>query len=291
MSNTKHGGKVDKSLLRRSAALALVTGLATSGAAFAQEAAPPVETGEEEIVVTGSRLPTNEFTSPDPIQIVTTERGNLTGVGDIAELLQSSTLASGSAQVDATISSAFVTEGGPGTQTVSLRGLGASRTLVLINGRRGGPAGVRGQIAAFDLNVVPFSAVERVEMLKDGASSIYGSDAVAGVVNIITDRDIDGGEFNFTAIVPAETGGEEYRAEMVWGTTFNRGYFSVGLDYYLQKELTFGARGYTNCRPDYTFDAQGNRNDTIDPRTGQAACLNVPSGQVWLYEFVDDGPW
>src|SRR3546814_17826103 len=90
-----------------------------------------------------------------------------------------------SSDLTAAISSNFVTNGGSGAQTISLRGLGAERTLVLLNGRRAGPAGTRGAVSAFDLNVLPQQIMQRVDILKDGASSIYGSDAVAGVVNLI----------------------------------------------------------------------------------------------------------
>ena len=85
-----------------------------------------------------------------------------------------------------------MTNGGAGTETISLRGLGAERTLVLLNGRRAGPAGTRGAVSAFDLNVMPSSIVRQVELLKDGASSVYGSDAVAGVVNVLTKKSTDG---------------------------------------------------------------------------------------------------
>jgi len=113
-------------------------------------------------------------------------------LSDIGTLLQTTTIAAGSPQVTAATSTAFVQNGGTGAQTLSLRGLGANRTLTLLNGQRVGPAGVRGGVSSFDLNVIPLAAIERVEILKDGASSIYGSDAVAGVVNIITKKG-DGG--------------------------------------------------------------------------------------------------
>ncbi len=80
----------------------------------------------------------------------------------------------------------------PGTSTVDLRGLGAERTLVLINGRRAAPSGVEGAPVSPDLNVIPSSLVQRYEILLDGASSVYGSDAVAGVANIILRKDFDG---------------------------------------------------------------------------------------------------
>ena len=117
-----------------------------------------------EVVVTGSRLRRTEFTAASPVQIITTEQTSLEGLMSAAEILQSSTLASGSQQINDQ-TTGFVTENGPGANTLSLRGLGASRTLLLLNGRRLSPAGARGQLAAADLNVLPESIIQRIEIL------------------------------------------------------------------------------------------------------------------------------
>lgn len=238
----------------------------------------------DEIVVTGSRIPTNEFTSASPVQVLTSERAEQRGLSDTAQLLQSSTLAAGSPQVNSTISSAFVTNGGPGAATISLRGLGANRTLVLLNGRRAGPAGTRGGVSSFDLNVIPQSSIDRVDVLKDGASSIYGSDAVAGVVNLITERSRDGGEMSAFASAPLEGGGEQYNISGAWGKTFDRGYLNVSADFYRQEKLAAGEREYLICRNQYVFEpGTNNRADRIDPRTGQPQCLDLTWGQIYVY--------
>jgi iron complex outermembrane receptor protein len=155
----------------------------TQGGVASAEATPA---GKGEIVVTGSRLRRDERTSADPLTVIDPTVQTREGRLDTAEILQSSPLAAGSTQITSTISSNFVVNGGEGVQTISLRGLGANRTLVLLNGRRAGPAGVRGGVSAFDLNVIPQDVIQSVEILKTGASSIYGSDAIAGVVNLIT---------------------------------------------------------------------------------------------------------
>src|SRR5205809_5224459 len=147
---------------------------------------------QNQIVVTGSRTRQPEFTSPDPVASIDPTLARREGKLDTAETLQSSPIAAGSTQVTAAISANLVTNGGPGAQTIDLRGLGPNRTLVLLNGRRAGPAGTRGGVSSFDLNVLPQSIISRVDILKTGASSIYGSDAVAGVVNLITKTDFDG---------------------------------------------------------------------------------------------------
>ena len=207
-------------------------GLMVALPAMAQQT-PPTAEGEQgaeaatevgEIVVTGSRIPRNEFTSASPVQVLTSERAEQRGISDTAQFLQSSTLAAGSPQVNSAISSAFVTDGGPGAATISLRGLGANRTLVLLNGRRAGPAGTRGGVSSFDLNVIPQSAINRIDILKDGASSIYGSDAVAGVVNLITDQNRDGGEMSVFATAPFEGGGEQFNISGSFGKKFDRGH-------------------------------------------------------------------
>ena len=120
----------------------------------------------EEIVTTGSRIRKDTFTSAAPMDVILTEAAAARGINDVASLLQTTTVAAGAPQVTAAITSVFVENGGLGTSTISLRGLGANRTLVLLNGRRAGPSGVGGSVSSFDLNAIPLSAVERVEVLK-----------------------------------------------------------------------------------------------------------------------------
>ncbi|MEZ5893712.1 MAG: TonB-dependent receptor [Parvularculaceae bacterium] len=240
------------------------------------------------VVVTGSRIRKDEFSSPGPVQLIDPGLGQLQGTIDAAALIQSSSVASGSAQTTAAISSNFVTNGGAGAATISLRGLGAERTLVLLNSRRAGPAGTRGAVSSFDLNVLPTSIIGNIEILKDGASSIYGSDAVAGVVNIITKTDTDGVEFDFFGSQPFKSGGEEYRASATWGKTFDRGHVLVSADYYKRKELARGQRPkYLECGEERIFDSPGgNRVDLIDPRTGKYHCSDdLPWGHIWIYDL------
>jgi iron complex outermembrane recepter protein len=238
-----------------------------------------------EIIVTGSRIRRrDEFASPDPVTIIDPGLAKAAGQFSTAEMLQSSVVASGSPQITSAISSAFVTNGGVGTETISLRGLGDNRTLVLLNGRRAGPAGTRGAITAFDLNVLPQSIVRSIEILKTGASSIYGSDAVAGVVNIFTKRDTDGFEFDGFASVPEESGGEQYRASLTWGEDFGRGHILATVDYNYRSALQRKHRDYLGCPEEYIFNRAGDRVDIIDPRTGQPRCNDTLWGHVWTYD-------
>ncbi|MBA3941065.1 MAG: TonB-dependent receptor, partial [Sphingopyxis sp.] len=250
---------------------------------------------QDAIVVTGSRLRTvTPFNSPDPIAVIDPEIASKEGKFDLASTLQSSPIAAGSTQITAAISSNFVTNGGPGAQTIDLRGLGPNRTLVLLNGRRAGPAGTRGGVSSFDLNVLPQSIAESIEILKTGASSVYGSDAVAGVVNIKTKTDTNGIELNGSVSAPFSSGGEEYRVNAIWGKTFSRGHILIAGDYTKVNELKRGDRSYLACPEAYTFRQDGSRADIIDPRTGNYKCEDLRWGHAWVYNLVDnlqlDGP-
>ncbi len=249
----------------------------------------------EAIVVTGSRIRQSaEFTSPDPVATIDPALAAREGKLDTASMLQSSPIAAGSTQITSALSSNFVTAGGPGAQTIDLRGLGANRTLVLLNGRRAGPAGTRGAVSSFDLNVLPQSIVQSVEILKTGASSIYGSDAVAGVVNLRTKTDTRGLQLDMNALIPQEGGGEQYRISGIWGKDFGRGHILVAADYFKQQELARGDRKALGCPEAYTFREDGSRADLIDPRTGEYKCEDLRWGHVWTYNLIRnlrlDGP-
>ena len=214
--------------------LAVAAAVGLSPISFAQENEDDAEADAkeklEEVVVVGSRIKRDGYSSSSPIEVISPELETVQGIADVGSLLQSATVASGSPQVTAAISANGVTEGGIGASTISLRGLGANRTLVLLNGRRIGPAGVRGQVSSFDLNLMPLVAVERIEILKDGASTIYGSDAIAGVVNVITRKD-EGASFDFYTSQPTRNGGEQSRLSLRWGNSSDRVSFSVIGDY------------------------------------------------------------
>ena len=258
---------------------------------------PPTTVGTEgdtsvtrnpnEIVVTGTRIRSPEFTSPDPVSRIDPATAQREGKLSVAETLQSSPIAAGSTQITSAISSNFVTNGGPGAQTIDLRGLGANRTLVLLNGRRAGPAGTRGGVSSFDLNVLPQSIVKQVDILKTGASSIYGSDAIAGVVNLITKTDFNGLQVDGFINVPFDPGGEQADLSVLWGKTFgDRGHIMLAADYFHQRELARGDRSYLAC-PNanvFTDESHDTRADLVDPRTGKFKCEDLRWGHIWTYD-------
>ncbi|WP_439619641.1 TonB-dependent receptor plug domain-containing protein [Hyphomonas sp.] len=215
------------------------------------------EARQEKIVVTGSLLARDNFASSSPIQVITAEVATLEGLVDTAAILQGSSLASGSTQLNNTFQN-FVTNGGIGAQTIDLRGCGDTRTLVLVDGKRPGPAGTRGSIAALDLNVLPQSIISRIEVLKDGASTIYGSDAVCGVVNIITRDSVDSLELNAQTTRPFDSGGEQYSLSGAYG--FQLGDFAdftISAEYRLSEELDTSERDYLDCSRDYVNSPNG----------------------------------
>lgn len=267
----------------------------SSGDAAEQDAGDEADSStassSEGILVTGSRVRRDAFSSPSPLSVIDPEISVRQGLNSTASIVQGSPIAAGSDQITAALSTNFLTNGGTGAETISLRGLGAERTLVLLNGRRAGPAGTRGGVSSFDLNVLPQSIVGRVDILKDGASSIYGSDAVAGVVNLITKRDTDGIEIDLFGSQPFHTGGEEWSAAATWGKTFDRGHIMVSANYSRRNELARGDRDYLGCGQTYVFtdETYTTRADLIDPRTGDFACGGSDSnntwGHVWTYDY------
>lgn len=241
------------------------------------------------IAVTGSRIRRDTFSSPVSLDVLAVEDAQIEGISDLSGLLQTTTAASGSLQITSAVSSSFVADGGTGAETVGLRGLGANRTLDLINGRRAGPSGTRGSVSSFDLGSIPLVGVERVEILKDGASSVYGSDAIAGVINYITDKS-DDKSIDAYVSAPFETGGEVFRISGSYGETFESGRFRLTADYYKSEELAREDRYYLDCNEDYSFTSStlSTRADVIDPRTGQPQCGGTIWGHVWVYDYGSD---
>mgnify|MGYP006273449425 CR=1 FL=1 len=260
----------DKERLLRSTILAgfFAAGLACSPA-MAQEAEEgdeeeQAEEGDDTIVVTGSRIRRDSFTSTAPLQVIDSEEIRDAGLIDTAQILQQTTVAQG-VQLDSTITSAFVTDGGPGANNVSLRGLSADRTLILINGRRFAPAGVEGAPALPDVNLIPSSIIQRIDILLDGASSVYGSDAVAGVVNVILRDDFDGLQVDGFVSMPEQSGGESQRWNILMGDSNERSSFMFAVEYFNQdamevrdRDWAFDPNENLFCSRDIELDADGN---------------------------------
>ena len=227
----------------------------------------------EVITVTGSRLRRDAFNSVSPVQLITREEVTAAGFSSATEALQSTGVTTGGAQINNAFGG-FVTDGGPGANTLSLRGLGPERTLILINGRRVAPSGTRGAVGSADLNVLPNAIIDHIEILKDGASSIYGSDAIAGVVNIVTLDDIEGVTFEAQYNSPLDGGGEQGRVSVVGGCGGDRWSFGGSLEFYDRSELTLADRDWTHATDMLRDPVTGASLDFIDPLTGPAEVLS-----------------
>ncbi|MBC7623658.1 MAG: TonB-dependent receptor plug domain-containing protein, partial [Aeromicrobium sp.] len=152
----------------------------------------------EKIEVTGSSIKRIEGESALPVETITREDIDKVGVTTAAELLQKITSNVGALTDGASISDQSGAQ--RGFNGANLRGLGVSSTLVLLNGRRLANFASPGDNAGVDLNNIPSGAIERVEVLKDGASAIYGTDAMGGVINFITRKDYQGGDIRLYAL-------------------------------------------------------------------------------------------
>jgi iron complex outermembrane receptor protein len=234
---------------------AVAGGLLLIGAqAQAQDADDEEDRDIEEVVVTGSRIARDTFSTTTPIQVLNTEDAQRIGILNISELLQKATVASGQ-QIDNSINanagqtnaSEAPPEGGVGSACINLRGLGCERTLVLVNGKRLGLSGIRGAPPQPDINMLPIGMVEGVDVLTGGLSTIYGADAVAGVVNVRLKRDFEGVNFTVTSDVPADDGGEIFAASLTAGITSDIGSFTMGMEYSSQRRVSTSDRSYTQC--------------------------------------------
>lgn len=277
-----------------------------------QDSEDAVEEAEDEsadlgrIVVTGSRLQRETYTSIQPLQIITNEGSREAGLVEASDILQSSTAAAGQ-QIDLTFSG-FVLDNGPGASTLSLRGLGSARTLLLLNGRRLAPSGVEGAPSAPDLNLIPSAMVQRYEVLLDGASSVYGSDAVAGVTNVIMRKDYDGFEADVYYTTRDQGKGDTVSLNAAWGKNFDRGFFGVGVEYYDAKAQRLRDSDWTDqCDQHREIDQNGkirsqdlyNEEFNLMPwdscKRGSLAArtylYSVPSGSIYYTPGFSNGGW
>lgn len=194
--------------------------LLAASAAQAQDTAPasqPAPDAEQEVVVTGSRIASPALTSPSPLQVVTAEALENSGTVNVQDALQQNP-AVGIPGQSRTTNGASTS---PGLATVNLRNLGANRTLVLIDGRRS-VAGVPGT-AQVDLSMIPTPFIERVDVLTGGASAVYGSDAVAGVVNFVYKKKFDGLRLNIQGGISERGDDRQFVANAMYGTNFGDG--------------------------------------------------------------------
>jgi len=235
----------------------------------------------QEVVVTGSRIPQRATEGAQEVKIYTREQIEQSGQTTIADFLDTTPSVS-IAVGENGLQTVF------GSSTVQLRGLPQGTTLVLLNGRRLQTSGSQSSSDFFDLNNIPLAAVERIEVVADGSSAIYGSDAIAGVVNIILKKDVEGIEAD------AQYGGasdvHESNASFLLGHHWEQGSISLIGSYQSRSDLVRSARALTASQ-DYTAYGGPNNNGpfcnpgnvfSVDgtplPGLGSATFAAVPHG-------------
>lgn len=196
------------------------------------------------VQVTGSRIKKAELETQVPVQVLTREAIDRTGYTSVADVVQHLTAsgASLSTKLNSSGNFGFPPDGGgvgAGAATVDLRHLGSKRVLVLVDGIRWvNESSGSGVGSSVDLNTIPLALVERIEVLEDGASSIYGSDAIAGVVNIITKKGADGGHIEVQYGDYNLKGGDTTSVDMSFGKSGERAQWIVGASWFKQKEIS-----------------------------------------------------
>lgn len=274
--------------LARAVRLAIAAGAATTAmampasVAFAEEAA---EEGVERIQVTGSRIKRQELTAVTPIIEVDAQEFAISGNLNVEQKL---------AELPSTLPSFGPSSNNPGdgTATVDLRGLGTSRTLVMVNGRRWIPARQDGVV---DLNTIPASLIENVEIITGGASAVYGSDALGGVVNFNMKDDFEGVEFSTLYDITDEGDAEKFNLDMTMGGNFadDRGNAVVYLGYSKREALFQGERDFSSVALTESGDELVPGGSSGIPGTrifGSGITEHPTLGNVQVGPFIGDSP-
>jgi len=224
---------------KRALALAVSSATVLAGGISAQALAQEEELQEiEETIVTGSRIKRVDLSSVTPVSVVTGEEFKISGNINIEQKL---------AQLPQTVPAFGPSSNNPGdgTATVDLRGLGTARTLVLVNGRRYIPSNQEGVV---DLNTVPASLIKQVDITTGGASAVYGSDALSGVVNFQLVDDYEGAEFSALYDVTSDNDGGKFNFDFTLGGNFDEGRGNaVIFGSYSERDPVFqGDRSFSN---------------------------------------------
>ncbi|AZG36734.1 MULTISPECIES: TonB-dependent receptor [Shewanella] len=227
---------IRRSLLAVATTSVVTTSLFSSAVVSAEEQVQKVE----RIAVTGSRIKRADMETASPVSVIDASSIVSSGATSIDDVLQQMTSTGGA------MTNAAVNNGSQGNSSINLRGLGTSRTLVLVNGRRMIASGT-GPASTVDLNTIPVSMIQRVEVLKDGASAVYGTDAIAGVVNIILKRDFDGFEMNAQTGMSGQGDADETSIDFTLGNTFDKGNVVINAQYTKRGDASQADRDFSDC--------------------------------------------
>ncbi len=224
----------------------------------------------EEIVVTGSRIRRLDLTTAAPVTVIGKEQIQSSGKVNIGDFLQ--TLPEQGNAINT-----GVNNGGDGATRVSLRSLGPQRTLILLNGRRLMAGGI-GADASPDLNAIPAAVIDHIEVLKDGASAVYGSDAIGGVVNIITRKKWSGSEGNVYLGTTGHGDGQIIDTSVTSGVSGERGSVLFSAGYSDQEKVMAGKRDFSKYQ--YFYDATSLNNAAGILGQYASGSSRVPGGRV-----------
>jgi iron complex outermembrane recepter protein len=227
------------------------------------EPAAGASTGDE-IVVTGSRIRRSSFSQPSSVALIDRKQLTRSGATNMADVVRNLTINAGS-QYNTDVSTAAA-----GTAQFNLRGLGLSSTLVLLNGRRVVNSGALSTDGSnfVDINTIPVTAIERIEILKGGASAIYGSDAVAGVVNIITRKNVEGFEVQLGGQATDKFDHGEWDVALTGGTSSDTTRITGTLSYFKREPLWAKDRDFTENGRNVSLLGWPSSYITFDPGTG-----------------------
>ncbi|PKG59155.1 MULTISPECIES: TonB-dependent siderophore receptor [unclassified Shewanella] len=211
--------------------ITLLAGAVTTAVASLGAYAADGEQQVERIQVTGSRIKSTDMEGSSPVTTISIDDIAKTGQMTVADLLRSSNLNTFGSFSERSGSSA------QSQSSVNLRGVGSERTLVLLNGKRMPGSPTLGGTAV-NLNAITTAGIDRIEILSDGASAVYGSDAIAGVINIITKKGYEGLQLSATKTDPEQPGGEEWKAHVIGGVSSDKGNITFSLEHQ-QREIIY----------------------------------------------------
>ncbi len=263
----------------------MCAGLAMSGLTLNVAAEDEDPAALEKVEVTGSHIKRVDIEGPSPVLVIDRDDIDATGASTVADVLRNITSNTGPS-FDEKFTNSFA----PGSSGLSMRGLGQDATLVLLNGRRMSKYGFAQNIndSFVDLNSIPLGAIERIEVLKDGASAIYGSDAIAGVINIILRKDFDGAEATVDYGVSDESDGDTSGFNLLTGTTNANSNLTFNLNYMRRKEVMLKDRDFS-ASADHTGQED---NDGYDFSSSANPVANVITSSGFVVNgFFDYNPY
>jgi len=246
------------------AALAVMT----FGVAVAQDQPSANPAAPEEIIVTGTRIHSSDVTAAEPLTVVTAAQMQETKAITLEDYLQKLPA------VDFNSISSANNNGGVGAANAGIHVLGTQRTLVLVNGLRFPGTDTQGTFAAVDLNNIPLAMVDHIDVLRDGASSLYGADAIAGVINVVTKKDFNGFEVDAGTGVTDAQDRLSYSASATLGISTDRAGILINLGIDHQGSINQAERGWASAQP----------------RDASGALIGPTSGRPPGLRLIDAGP-